>query len=109
MHTYALLLSLHMSEDVAYCLQLEAESRVPESAKFWCPQRNCSNLMIVQKTTHAEVECLVCKTYLCTICRSFGHSGMTCSEAKVRGCTVIVKLSDYDFLLVVLCKCNVLV
>lgn len=82
MHTYASLLSLYMSEDIAGCLQLEAESRVPESAKFWCPQRNCSNLMIVQKTTHAEVECLVCKTYLCTSCRSFGHSGMTCSEAK---------------------------
>lgn len=64
-------------------LQLEAEAKIPEAAKFYCPQRDCSNLLIVKKTTHAEVECSACQAYLCTICRGFGHSGMSCAEAKV--------------------------
>ena len=64
-------------------VQLEAEAKIPASAKFWCPQKDCSRLLVVQKSTHREVECIACGTYLCTACRSFGHVGMTCAEAKV--------------------------
>ncbi|KAL0050976.1 hypothetical protein WJX82_011428 [Trebouxia sp. C0006] len=73
---------LRSREDINRLTQLEAEAKIPEAAKFYCPQRDCSNLLIVKKTTHAEVECSACRAYLCTICRGFGHSGMSCAEAK---------------------------
>lgn len=78
-------LSYYCSSMSSFCdsLQLEAEAKVPASAKFWCPEKNCSNLLIVHKSTYREVECTLCRALLCTACRSFGHSGMTCAEAKV--------------------------
>lgn len=63
-------------------MQMEAEAKIPASAKFWCPKKECSNLLIVKKSTHLEVECTACRAYLCTGCRSFGHGGMTCAEAE---------------------------
>lgn len=65
------------------CVQLEAEAKIPASAKFWCPEKDCSNLLVIQKSTHREVDCTACGAYLCTACKSFGHGDMTCAEAKV--------------------------
>ncbi|KAL3161579.1 hypothetical protein ABBQ32_010441 [Trebouxia sp. C0010 RCD-2024] len=45
---------LHNKEDIALLTQMEAEAKIPASAKFWCPKKECSNLLIVKKSTHLE-------------------------------------------------------
>ncbi|KAL0032118.1 hypothetical protein WJX77_005784 [Trebouxia sp. C0004] len=45
---------LRSPADINRLTQLEAEAKISEAARFYCPQRDCSNLLIVKKTTLAE-------------------------------------------------------
>ena len=68
----------------AWGMQLEAEHAIPAEQRFYCPNVECSTLMIVEKAEAGqETPCVACKEALCFYCRTKAHAGLSCSEAKV--------------------------
>lgn len=63
--------------------QLEVESCIPDSSKFYCPNPGCSMLLIVdeQHSAHKQQQqqasrCPVCQEAVCVACKVLWHDNM---------------------------------
>ncbi len=67
-------------------LQLEAEAAIPAPHKLYCPNKACSQLLLLdgEPPSDAEVQCPYCEQPLCAACRVPWHAGLSCQQFKVK-------------------------
>ncbi|GAB4823734.1 hypothetical protein N2152v2_010780 [Parachlorella kessleri] len=64
--------------------KLEAEAAIPAPHKLYCPNKACSQLLLLdgEPPSDAEVQCPYCEQPLCAACRVPWHAGLSCQQFK---------------------------
>ncbi|EFJ40286.1 hypothetical protein VOLCADRAFT_46019, partial [Volvox carteri f. nagariensis] len=75
---------------VRFCVlsysQLEVESSLPQPLRFYCPNPECSLLMVLdvsgEHLENSPVRCPGCRAQLCGRCRVLWHIGVSCEQYR---------------------------
>ncbi|KAL4426048.1 hypothetical protein ABPG77_007844 [Micractinium sp. CCAP 211/92] len=78
-------LSHYMSACGALPVHMEAEAAVGEGARLYCPNPQCSQLLVAdEKHADTPIDCPHCKHKLCANCGITWHAGMTCQQYQAQ-------------------------
>jgi E3 ubiquitin-protein ligase RNF144 len=65
---------------------MEAEAAVGEGVRLFCPNPQCSQLLVADdKRADTPMDCPHCTQLLCANCGVTWHQGMTCQAYQVLG------------------------
>ena len=72
-------------------LQMEAEAAVGEGVRLFCPNPQCSQLLVADdKREDTPMDCPHCTQPLCANCGVTWHQGMTCQAYQVLRVAVVL-------------------